>query len=62
MPKGKGNKSIRRGRPPSPNPKRQVTLRLDTDVIEHFTAGGPGWQTRINAALRRVAKLSSAQR
>jgi uncharacterized protein (DUF4415 family) len=51
----------RRGRPPSDNPKQQVTLRLDADVIEHFAAGGPGWQTRINAALRRAAKLPSAR-
>jgi uncharacterized protein (DUF4415 family) len=51
----------RGGRPPSDNPKRQVTLRLDADVIEHFAAGGPGWQTRINTALRRAAKLPSAQ-
>jgi uncharacterized protein (DUF4415 family) len=40
------------GRPPSDRPKQQVTLRLDADVIEHFRATGPGWQTRINAALR----------
>lgn len=33
--------------------KRQVTIRLDQDVIEHFKAGGTGWQTRINEALRR---------
>jgi uncharacterized protein (DUF4415 family) len=32
-----------------------VTLRLDTEVLEHFKAGGPGWQTRINAVLRRAA-------
>jgi uncharacterized protein (DUF4415 family) len=44
-----------RGRPPKENPKAQVTLRLDTEVLEHFKAGGPGWQTRINAVLRRAA-------
>jgi uncharacterized protein (DUF4415 family) len=27
-------------------------LRLDVDVIEHFRKDGPGWQSRINAALR----------
>jgi uncharacterized protein (DUF4415 family) len=42
------------GRPPVPNPKRQVTLRLDPDVIERFRATGKGWQSRINAALRQV--------
>ncbi|MEO8717961.1 MAG: BrnA antitoxin family protein [Burkholderiales bacterium] len=44
-----------RGRPPKENPKAQVTLRLDAEVLKHFKAGGPGWQTRINAALRRAA-------
>lgn len=44
-----------RGRPPKENPKAQVTLRLDADVLEHFKASGPGWQTRINAALKRAA-------
>ncbi len=42
-----------RGRPPlRDRAKRQVTLRLDPDVIERFREGGPGWQGRINAALR----------
>ncbi|WP_093664681.1 BrnA antitoxin family protein [Sphingomonas gellani] len=37
--------------------KRQVTLRLDPDVIERFREGGPGWQRRINEALRRAVGL-----
>lgn len=41
------------GRPRGSN-KQQVTLRLDTDVIERFKAGGSGWQSRINEALRRA--------
>ena len=44
----------RAGRPPSTNPKRQVTLRLDPDVIEKFRASGKGWQSRINAELRKA--------
>lgn len=32
--------------------KQQVTLRLDQDVVAKFRATGPGWQSRINAALR----------
>jgi uncharacterized protein (DUF4415 family) len=35
-------------------PKMQVTLRLDQDVIAKFRAGGPGWQSRINEALRKA--------
>jgi uncharacterized protein (DUF4415 family) len=45
----------KRGRPPATAPKKQVTLRLDQDVLDHFRSGGPGWQTRINEALRDVA-------
>lgn len=46
-----------RGRPSVENPKKQVTLRLDGDVIETFRASGPGWQSRMNAALRKAAGL-----
>ncbi len=46
-----------RGRPASESPKQAVSLRLDADVIEHFKKKGPGWQSRINAALRAHAKL-----
>ena len=38
-----------------PGVKEQVTLRLDQDVLEHFQASGPGWQDRINEALRKAA-------
>ena len=42
------------GRPLSENPKKQITLRLDPDVIEKFRALGKGWQSRINAELRKA--------
>ncbi|MGZ8285420.1 MAG: BrnA antitoxin family protein [Allosphingosinicella sp.] len=51
-----GDKIIRRGRPPG-SAKRLVSLRLDQAVIDHFRAGGPGWQSRLNEALRKVAGL-----
>ena len=38
-----------------PGVKEQVSLRLDQDVLDHFRAGGPGWQDRINTALRKAA-------
>ena len=42
--------------PPSiPNAKELVSLRIDCDVLEHFQESGPGWQDRINAALRKAA-------
>jgi uncharacterized protein (DUF4415 family) len=34
--------------------KQQVTLRLDAKILAHFKAGGRGWQTRINDALKRI--------
>jgi uncharacterized protein (DUF4415 family) len=50
-----GEKLVRRGRPPAGDrPKEAVKLRLSPDVLDHFRAGGPGWQTRINATLERA--------
>ena len=54
-----GGKLVRRGRPKSARTKEAVSLRLDPEVLRHFRATGPGWQSRINAALRKVAKLGS---
>jgi len=48
-----GDKLIRRGRPRSERPKEAVKLRLSGEVLDHFRAGGPGWQTRINETLER---------
>jgi uncharacterized protein (DUF4415 family) len=36
-------------------PAKPASLRIDQDVLEHFQEGGPGWQDRINAALRKAA-------
>lgn len=49
--------SIRRsrGRPKAENPKKQIAFRLDQDVIERFRRSGPGWQGRMNEALRKAA-------
>lgn len=52
MPLEPGEKGV--GRPPKSNPKRQVTLRLDPEVLERFRATGHGWQSRINAELRKA--------
>jgi len=41
--------------PVVPGAKEQVTLRIDQDVLEFFQEGGPGWQDRINEALRKAA-------
>ncbi|MCU0729036.1 MAG: BrnA antitoxin family protein [Sphingopyxis sp.] len=52
-----GTKLIRRGRPPTGNPKQAVSLRLDQDVIRWFKSTGAGWQTRMNEALRKAAGI-----
>jgi len=38
-----------------PGAKEMVSLRIDRDVLEFFQEDGPGWQERINAALRKAA-------
>jgi uncharacterized protein (DUF4415 family) len=38
-----------------PGVKEQVSLRLDREVLDYFQEGGPGWQDRINEALRKIA-------
>jgi uncharacterized protein (DUF4415 family) len=38
-----------------PGAKEQVTLRIDRDVLDYFQEEGPGWQDRINDALRKAA-------
>ncbi len=35
-----------------PKGKRQITLRLDQEVLEWFKTQGPGYQTRMNAVLK----------
>lgn len=47
--------SIKRVRGPQKSATKQlVSLRLDQDVLDKFKNTGPGWQTRINEALRRA--------
>lgn len=43
--------------PVIPGGKETVALRLDREVLAHFQDDGPGWQDRINAALRKAAGL-----
>ena len=58
----KGGKVVReasgtltkRGRPKLANPKRQVTLRLDGDVLDRLRDSGPGWQSRVNEILKKA--------
>ena len=45
-----------RGRPVKAAPKIRIAVRLDPDVVDHFKAAGPGWQTRINDALAGLVR------
>jgi uncharacterized protein (DUF4415 family) len=49
--------NVQRGRPKADVTKVSTTIRLDPDVIAAFKAHGAGWQSRINDALRKAAKL-----
>lgn len=47
----------KRGRPAGSGTKEQVAIRFDRDVLAALRATGPGWQTRVNEAMREwVAK------
>jgi len=44
---------------PVPGVRESVTLRIDSSVLAHFQKDGPGWQDRINAALKAIATRES---
>jgi uncharacterized protein (DUF4415 family) len=53
---------IRRVRGKNKNPtKEQVAIRFDPDVLAAFRAGGAGWQTRMNAALKEWLAAKQAR-
>jgi uncharacterized protein (DUF4415 family) len=49
--------AAKRGRPPVESPKKQVTLRLDEEIILRYKQSGKGWQSRMNDALRKSAGI-----
>lgn len=55
-----GARRVRRGRPPTDLPSKQVTtIRQSPEVMDAFKATGAGWQTRIDAALKDWLKTYS---
>ncbi|TPI28208.1 BrnA antitoxin family protein [Mesorhizobium sp. B3-1-6] len=38
----------------APNVRELVSIRIDRAVLDHFQEDGPGWQDRINDALRQI--------
>jgi uncharacterized protein (DUF4415 family) len=47
-----------RGKQKAPT-KELVSLRLDRDTVAAYRATGPGWQSRINEALRQSVKKTA---
>ena len=53
-------KPIKKAAPPireasaAPNVRELVSIRIDRAVLDHFQEDGPGWQDRINDALRQL--------
>ena len=45
-----------------PTPKKLLSLRLDSDVVDWFRQQGPGYQTRINAVLRAFVQQAAKRR
>jgi uncharacterized protein (DUF4415 family) len=52
--------AMRRGRPKGDNPKKKISLYVDSEALAAFKATGPGWQTRMSDAItaksRRLAR------
>jgi uncharacterized protein (DUF4415 family) len=44
------------GRPQKESKKMPVSIRLSPNVVEHFKAAGPGWQSRIDETLSSLVK------
>jgi uncharacterized protein (DUF4415 family) len=42
--------------------KIPISIRLSRDVLDHFKRGSPGWQSRIDEALRKIVGLSPPRR
>lgn len=55
-----GERLVRRGRPPGSGNKISTTVRFDADILAAFRAEGPGWQTRMNEALREWLQMRRA--
>jgi uncharacterized protein (DUF4415 family) len=57
---GPARKPGRRGPQKSPT-KEMITLRLDRDVVAAYRATGPGWQTRMNDALKAAMRKKAGR-
>ncbi len=56
-------RSLKKPRGPQKAPTKEVvTIRLSRDVVERLRASGPGWQTRVDAALRQWVETQPKRR
>lgn len=53
--------SLGRGRPRAEVTKERITIRLSPEVLSYFRASGPGWQTRMDEALREWMRTHPPQ-
>lgn len=56
-----GKRLVRRGRPPGSGQKTQTTVRISNEVLAFFRATGSGWQTRMDAALKKFVAARQRQ-
>lgn len=42
-----------------PEPKKALSMRIDSDVLRWYKGQGPGYQSRMNAVLRMYMKLKT---
>jgi len=47
----------KKGRPLKESKKKQINLRIDSDIVEFYQSTGAGWQTKINDSLRKIIQL-----
>lgn len=51
--------NLKRARGPA-RTKEAISIRLDMDLVEKLRATGPGWQSRVNDALREWLEKNAA--
>jgi uncharacterized protein (DUF4415 family) len=56
---GELERLVRKRGPQKAPTKIPVSIRLSSEVVKHFKAKGPGWQSRIDEALRKIVKKAS---
>lgn len=55
----KGARLLRRGRPPAAVKRPTLNMRVDADVLARLRGLGRGWQTRVNALLKRAVETGN---